>query len=137
MKKLFSSNKVYLAPSKIKKAGRGVFAAQDLKRGEIIEACPIILVPKYDLSNLKESVLVAYFFYFGKKKEYLALVLGFGSIYNHSYNPNAKYKIKQKLQTMDFTAIKDIKMGVEITFNYSFGNPKSKSPLWFEVTEGN
>ena len=85
------------------------------------------------MSNLRESILVTYFFYFGKKKERLAVALGFGSIYNHSYTPNATYKIKVKKKTIDFTAIKDIKKNEEITFNYSFGNPKNKNPLWFEV----
>ena len=46
--------------------------------------------------------------------------------------PKAK-KIKVKKKTIDFTAIKDIKKNEEITFNYSFGNPKNKNPLWFEV----
>ena len=133
MKKLYSSNKVYVSKSNIKNAGRGVFAAQKIKKGEAIEVCPLIIVPKSDMSNLRESILVTYFFYFGKKKERLAVALGFGSIYNHSYTPNATYKIKVKKKTIDFTAIKDIKKNEEITFNYSFGNPKNKNPLWFEV----
>ena len=133
MKKLYSSNKVFVSKSKIKNAGRGVFAAQKIKKGEAIEVCPLIIVPKSDMSNLRESILVTYFFYFGKKKERLAVALGFGSIYNHSYTPNATYKIKVKKKTIDFTAIKDIKKNEEITFNYSFGNPKNKNPLWFEV----
>ena len=133
MKKLYSSNKVFVSKSKIKNAGRGVFAAQKIKKGEAIEVCPLIIVPKSDMSNLRESILVTYFFYFGKKKERLAVALGFGSIYNHSYTPNATYKIKVKKKTIDFTAIKDIKKNEEITFNYSFGNPKNKNPLWFAV----
>jgi len=133
VKKLYSSNKVFVSKSKIKNAGRGVFAAQKIKKGEAIEVCPLIIVPKSDMSNLRESILVTYFFYFGKKKERLAVALGFGSIYNHSYTPNATYKIKVKKKTIDFTAIKDIKKNEEITFNYSFGNPKNKNPLWFEV----
>ena len=133
MENLYSSSKVYISKSNLKNAGRGVFAAQKIKKGEAIEVCPLIIVPKSDMSNLRESILVTYFFYFGKKKERLAVALGFGSIYNHSYTPNATYKIKVKKKTIDFTAIKDIKKNEEITFNYSFGNPKNKNPLWFEV----
>ena len=133
MKKLYSSNKVFVSKSKIKNAGRGVFAAQKIKKGEAIEVCPLIIVPKSDMSNLRESILVTYFFYFGKKKERLAVALGFGSIYNPSYTPNATYQIRVKKKTIDFIAIKDIKKNEEITFNYSFGNPKNKNPLWFEV----
>ena len=133
MKKLFSSSRVYVAKSKIKNADRGVFANQEIKKREIIEACPVIIAPKNDLSNLRESILVTYFFYFGKKKENLAVALGFGSIYNHTYTPNATYKINHKEQTIVFTAIGDINKDDEITVNYNFGNPKNKNPLWFEV----
>lgn len=131
MKKLLSSDKIYIAKSKILNAGRGVFAKCDIKKGEIIEICPIIEVPKHDVSNLKDSILVTYFFYFGKDKERLAMALGFGSIYNHSYKPNTTYKIRIKQKTIDFIALDDIKKDSEITFNYK-GNLRKRS-LWFEV----
>lgn len=133
MKKLLTSDKVYIGQSKIINAGRGVYARADIKKGEIIERCPVIEVPRYDTSNLKESILVTYFFYFGKKKQRLAIALGFGSIYDHSYKPNATYKIKLTGRTMDFVALKDIKKDDEITVNYNFGNPKDKRPLWFNA----
>ena len=135
MKKLLTSDKVYIGKSRILKAGRGVYARCDIKKGEIIERCPIIEVPKNDASNLKESILVTYFFYFGKNKERLAIALGFGSIYNHSYKPNATYKINQREMIIDFIALEGIKKDSEITFNYSNGSDKKdkKSPLWFEV----
>lgn len=132
MKKISTSDKVYVKQSKIPNAGRGVYAKRDVKKNEIIEKCPIIDISKHDMANLSESFLVTYFFYFGKNKEKLAVALGFGSIYNHTYTPNAKYKIKQKERTIDFVALKDIKKDDEITFNYKYGNPKNKTPLWFE-----
>jgi len=94
MKKLSASDNIYISKSKILNAGRGVYARRDIKKNEIIEKCPLIEAPKHDMANLKESILVTYFFYFGKNKERLAVALGFGSIYNHSYKPNARYKIK-------------------------------------------
>ncbi|MFH1971042.1 MAG: SET domain-containing protein-lysine N-methyltransferase [Patescibacteria group bacterium] len=135
MKKLLTSDKVYIGESRILNAGRGVFARRDIKKGEIIERCPIIEVSKHDTSNLKESILVTYFFYFGKNMERLAIVLGFGSIYNHSYKPNARFKTNQKEKIIDFIALNDIKKGNEITFNYynSKNSKDKKSPLWFEV----
>ncbi|HBB76249.1 MAG: hypothetical protein A2186_01515 [Candidatus Levybacteria bacterium RIFOXYA1_FULL_41_10] len=133
MKKLVTSDKVYIGKSKIVGAGRGVFAGRNIKKGELIEKCPIIEIPKHDFSSLRESVLVTYFFYFGKKKERLVVALGFGSIYNHSYQPNAKYKINHTEKTIDFTALRDIEKDDEITVNYNSGNSKDKSPLWFEV----
>ena len=132
MVKLYTSKKIYIVKSKIKRAGRGVFAAQNMKKKEVIETYPIIEIPKNDVSNLKESILVNYYFYFGKKNEVLAIALGFGSIYNHSYGPNATYKKRIKNKTIDFVAIKDIKKGEEITVNYNYGNPEDKSPLWIK-----
>lgn len=133
MKKLFTSDKVYIRQSRILNAGRGVYARRDIKKDEIIEKCPVIEAPKHDMSNLRESILVTYFFYFGKNKERLAIALGFGSIYNHTYKPNATYKIKHTEKTIDFIALSDINKDDEITVNYNYGNPKDKSPLWFEV----
>lgn len=135
--KLLASDKVYIGKSRILNADRGVYARRDIKKGEIIERCPIIEVPKNDTSSLKESVLVTYFFYFGKNKERIAVALGFGSIYNHSYKPNATYKIKPGEKTIDFIALNDIKKNDEITFNYhNSSNSKDKNnPLWFEVNK--
>jgi len=133
MKKFSTSDNIYISQSKVLYAGRGVFAKRNIKKDEIIEKCPLIEVPKHDMANLNESILVTYFFYFGKNKERLAVALGFGSIYNHSYKPNARYKLKHKEQSIDFIALNDISKDEEITFNYKQGNPKNKRPLWFEI----
>jgi hypothetical protein len=133
--KLSTSDKVYVAKSKIPNAGRGVFTSLDIKKGDVIEKCPIIEVPEGGVSGLKESTLVTYFFYFGKRKERLAIALGFGSIYNHSYKPNAIFKIKPKERVIEFIALRDIKKDDEITFDYQGGDSQKgkKNPLWFEA----
>lgn len=133
MKKLLSSDKVYLMQSRIADAGRGVFARRDIKKDEIIEKCPVIEIPRHDMANLKESILVTYFFFYGKDKKRALIALGSGSIYNHTNTPNAIYKIKPEDRTIDFIALTDIKKNDEITFNYNYGNPKNKNPLWFET----
>jgi uncharacterized protein len=132
MQKLTTSNKIYISQSKIPNAERGVFAGVNIKKGETIERCPIIEVSKHDTANLNESLLVTYFFYFGRNKERLALTLGFGSIYNHSYDPNATFKIKPKAKLIEFIALKNIKKDEEITFNYKHEKSKDNIPLWFE-----
>lgn len=132
MKKLSTSEKIYIANSKITKAGRGVFARTTFKKGDVIERCPVIEIPKNDVSNLGASILINYYFYFGYRKQKLAIALGFGSIYNHSYNPNATYKTKPENKRIDFIAIKNIRKNEEITVNYNFGNPLDNSPLWIK-----
>jgi len=129
--KLPASDKIYVGESKIPSAGRGVFATKNIKKGELIERCPIIEVSKNDSLNLKTSILVTYLFYFGKKKEKLAIALGFGSIYNHSFKSKAKFIIKPKEKIIDFIALEDIERDEEITFNYK-GSNNLKEPLWFE-----
>jgi SET domain-containing protein len=133
MNKLLTSDKIYISQSKMKGAGRGVFAKVAIKKGEIIERCPVIIIPQHDTASLEESLLVEYFYFFGKKRERIRIVLGFGSIYNHTYAPNAFYKEKQKELAVDFIAIKDILKDEEITVNYIQEKQKDTNSLWFEV----
>ena len=125
-------NKIYIGNSKIPKAGRGVFAGNDIKKDDIIESCPMIEISEDDTANLGDSILVTYFFYYGKKKEKSGVALGFGSIYNHSYTPNAMFKINEKENIINFIALSNIKKDCEITFNYR-NSTDTKTPLWFEV----
>ena len=60
--------------------------------------------------------------------------LGYGSIYNHSYSPNARYVKHFDRRTIDFIALWDIAAGEEIPTNYN-GVPDSKKMVWFEVSE--
>jgi len=131
VKKILSATKIYVSESKLPDGGRGVFAESAICSGEIIERCPIIEIPEGDLASLGESVLVNYFYFFGKNKEVMLIALGFGSIYNHTYTPNARYKIKPKEQVIEFMAVKNIKKNEEITVNYVPDNPQNL-PLWFE-----
>lgn len=132
MKNILPSKKIYIKFSKIKNAGRGVFASEDIAKGEPIEKCPIVVISENEIENIVGNILPTYLFSFGKKKEKMALVFGFGSIYNHSYTPNAIYKIKPKEEFIEFVALKDIKEGSEILINYIFDNPEKKGTLWFE-----
>lgn len=120
---------VYVKQSEISAAGRGVFAARDIQKGEIIERCPVIQLSAHDMANLNESILVTYFFFYGRGKKQVLLALGYGSLYNHSYTPNARYRIHHKNMTMDVIAKAYIPKDSEITFDYS---GTSKIPLWFD-----
>lgn len=129
----FSSKMVYVTHSKIPNAGLGVFAAKNIKKGEVIEACPIIALSSFDVANLEQSILITYTFFYGEQKEKALLVLGYGSMYNHSYNPSAEYLIHESDEKVTFSAIRNIQKDEEITFDYKQGNPHNNKPLWFEV----
>ena len=131
MKKILSSNKIYVSRSEIPEANRGVFAKVVIQKGETIETCPFIEIHEDDLTNIGESILATYIYFFGKKKDRLLVALGFGSLYNHNYVPNAVYKINPKEKIIEFISIKNIKKDEEISVNYNQGNRKN-AQLWFE-----
>ena len=128
MSRIYSPSKIYISESKIPKSGKGVFAAGEVKKGEIIEIAPILILEFSDFIDTKWNLLFEYYFWMD---DYVVLALGFGSLYNHSKNPNCKYKIDKENKTITFTAAKDIKKDSEILFNYSKSSSK-KAPLWFE-----
>ena len=132
MKNIISSGKLYVSQSKIDNAGRGVFVRSLIKKGEIIERCPVIEIPEHDGPSVNESILVTYIYYLGRKKERMMIALGFGSIYNHSDTPNAKYHGNLKEHVIEFIALKDIKKNQEVTVDYAQGNKKDRESLWIK-----
>jgi hypothetical protein len=127
--------KIYLADSHIENAGRGVFAAANVAEGEVIETCPILEVPAGDYDHLKATHMRNYYFMWSQEddtEKQAVICLGFGSLYNHSYEPNATYKKNFDEKTISFVALKAIQPDEEITVNYNYGNPDDKSKLWIE-----
>ncbi len=111
--------------------GQGVYTAKSIQKGEIIEICPILVLPPEELDIIHETSLHDYYFLWGKDEDRCAIALGFGSLYNHSYTPNAIYVPDFERGTLDIHCIKDIDAGEEITFNYN-GEPDDKTPVWFD-----
>lgn len=130
IKKVTPLLKIEVRKSQISKAERGVFAKDLIKKDEVIEICPVLVVPRKDYPILKKTILRNYYFMWGKVT--CGICLGFGSLYNHSYKPNATYKKDIKDQTIRFIAIKNIKKGEEITVNYNYGDPDDKKSLWIK-----
>lgn len=89
--------------------GYGVFAGKDLKKGEIIEKCYFVL------SHCKDKVIFDFIF---DVKGRLALLFGYGSLYNHSDEPNADYNFNMKTKIATFKADRFIKKGEEIFISY-------------------
>lgn len=119
---------------KVKQAedkGRGVFADKDLDKGEVIEKCPVIELNAEDRENIDNTELYNYYFSWGENNDKAAVALGFGSIYNHSFEPNADYEKDFQDSFILFKAIKDIEKGEEILVDYTQGGEESN--LWFNL----
>ena len=110
--------------------GRGVFARSDIPKDEEIERVPVIVMPAQDVFGYTRTSKLANYV-FNWKKGKLALALGFGSLYNHSYKPNAQYYLAGG-NTQSYVALRDIRAGEEITINYN-NNPKSRKDVGFGV----
>ena len=121
-------------PGLTAKKGRGVFAAASIIRGEVVEVCPVIVIPAEQWHHVEPTVLALYIFNFGPEGEHAAIALGYGSLYNHSYSPNAEYTKHWEERVIHFTALRDIAVDEEITVNYN-GSPSDRSEIWFEVAE--
>jgi uncharacterized protein len=109
-----------------------VFAKQDFTRGSILERTPIILISHEDWQLIEKTCLHHYAFGWGPDQDQAAIALGLGSLFNHSYEPNAFYLKNFKEQVIEFVALRDIRPRDEITVNYS-GHPYGKQPMWFET----
>jgi SET domain-containing protein len=117
---------------RIKGKGRGVFARRAIREGEVIERVPVLVLKREEIRDSDGwTGLAEYCFLWGEKT--VALALGYGSLYNHSFEPNARYDDLGG-QVKLYTAIRAIEAGDEITINYN-GEPDDRSPVGFEVIE--
>lgn len=108
---------------------RGVFAKVDIKKGTLIHEAPVIAYPNEQHFYIEKTLLGDYAFEYGDK--HTAFLLGYGMLFNHSYEPNARYEINFDNDTFDFYAYTDIKAGDEICINYN-GFVDDKELLWFD-----
>ena len=110
----YIQNNIYLDKSDI--GGRGVFAKEDIKEGDIIEIAPIILE---ELNNiLSGSTIMNYVFFTDEDEDEYAIAFGYGSMYNHQNDNNAYWIIDRDSLSITFKALKDIPKGSEIFVSY-------------------
>ena len=104
--------KIYADKSPIH--GWGVFAKEDIMEGEVFEECPILTLPieKGEVTSL----LIDYRFNWpqGNDWQEQVLALGYGSLYNHSNDPNAFWVSDIENRIFKFVSNREIKQGEEI-----------------------
>jgi len=130
MKKGLSVDGIGIRVQKTPGKGRGVIALRNFKKGDIIERAPVIVLSEKDKKLIEKTELFNHYFDWGRGSKKAAISLGWGSIYNHSWQPNAEYIHEEKNETLVFRAIRPIKKGEEICTTYN-GDVKDISPYFF------
>jgi SET domain-containing protein len=122
--KLYHNSKLEVRKSPIH--GYGVFAKEDIKKGELLEECHYCEVGGYfEDDNFQKRV----FFYFdgelpnGQKREHHCIVFGYAPLYNSATefeDRNVYWKFKKHISYKLFvlSAIKDIKKDEELLQGY-------------------
>lgn len=99
-----------------KKYGRGVYSRSSIKKGQLIESSPILLIPHDEFNS--SSVLDLYVYKYDKNTA--ALALGFGSLFNHSDSPNIAYQVNYESNCIEFIAAKNIKAHSQLFIDYGY-----------------
>lgn len=121
--------RLYLSKSESK--GRSVFTCENIPTDSLIEICPVIILSAKDLAIIKKTILHNYYFLWGEDRQAAAIALGYGSLYNHSATPNARFEIDLIEDEIRFLSIRKIDAGEEITISYT--DPSYKEiKLWFD-----
>ena len=113
--------------------GRGVYAGVDFTPGDAIEICPVIVISPEDREIIHTTRLHDYYFTWGVHQEEAAIALGYGSIYNHSRSPNARFILDVPRRHIIIECTKPIAAGDEIMVNYMEGSPRKH--VWFKVAK--
>ena len=124
----YTSQKIFVKNSTNGK-GRGVFAKENIKVGEIVEIAPIILEAENKI--IKDSNVMQYVFYSDTTETEYAIAFGYGSMYNHSDNHNAEWKVDKQNLKLIVTSVRDIPKGAEIYVSYGskYWNSRGIQPV--------
>lgn len=123
---------VYVSTSRTLKGIRCICAARTIQAGELIEACPVVLIPVEQLEYHDKTILTKYNYEWDEKND--AFVLGYCVLTNHSFNANAIFKRNYKTKMMEYYSVRDIQKDEEIYVNYN-GKPDDKTSLEYSYHE--
>ena len=115
--------------------GRGVVATRRIAEAEVILRDPVLVIPGEEWGHLQHTVISRYCFSWHDERDDSAIVLGVGSLLNHSYQPNACAYTSRRERVIEIVALRDIEAHEEVTINY---NPECDAlrPMDFRVRGG-
>lgn len=107
--------------------GRGVFSKKEIKNGEIIEIVPLLPIIR---KTIEQTILLDFILNLPPNlicdENDSTIMLGYGSIYNHSDTNNAEWLYLNNKELV-VVALKDISRGEEICVNYGDKYWKTRS----------
>ena|SRR5688572_8978234 len=121
---------LYIASSQGR--SRGVFTAENIEAGTIVEISPVVVMSKEERVLLDQTRLHDYIFEWGVNKEHCCMALGYIPVYNHSYRSNCEYEMDFELEQITVKAVHFIKAGEELFINYN-GAWNDAKQVWFDT----
>jgi SET domain len=125
---------IYIADTGTAK-GRGAFAARAFAPDELVEACPVVPFDPglRSVPSAIERIMFGWGYLIGNPGPQ-AIVLGYGSIYNHDNPANMRYEAKSETQELHFIAVREIRADEELTVNYNAhgGGAQWDDDAWFK-----
>lgn len=106
------NNKAEIKTSHI--GDRGVFAKVDIKAGEVVEVCPLVIDKR---SNVPIGTAIDDYV-FSAGGDDVAFSFGYCSFYNHNTPNNVDWRVNTETKTMTLTANTDIRKGEEMFVSY-------------------
>jgi SET domain-containing protein len=120
-----TSARTYVAESPL--GGRGVFAAEEIDADEVVEICPVLVVPAAEIDALNETSLRDHWYGWGDDGD-AAIAMGHGSFYNHEPDPSCIYEVHDVLDALVIRTTRAVVAGEELTIDYTGGGVNE---LWF------
>lgn len=132
--RLYRKKGLYL--KRVEGKGRGVFCDSDIRRGEVIEVTPALLLNERVTSQVDRTMLVDYTFTAGRVSKELrerkgvrdtgktsCMIFGVLTFCNHDDRPNAEVEWEEKDGTLYHTlkALRKIPKNTEICTSYGAG----------------
>lgn len=114
--------------------GRGVVAGRRFRRGDLVDAAPVVVIPAREWELIQQTVVGRFCFGWDDATGSVAVALSRMSLLNHSYTPNVVSEKHLRSRLIAFIGLRDIEIGEELTLNYN-GDPGSREPLDFVVEE--
>lgn len=121
---------LFIAPTAA--MGRGVFTAEAIDIGIIIERSPVIIMQAEERKLLDQTLLHDYIFEWGELKDKCCMALGYVPVYNHSYQSNCEYEMDYDNGLISIKTIRLITAGEELFINYN-GDWNDTTALWFDA----